>query len=333
MIDWLEFFNAHDIEFRTSGPNVSKGNVAIACPYCGSEDPSQHMSVSLTGAGWYCFRRPNHRGKNPARLISALIGCSWEQAQRLAGNSSYLPQDFASTIRDKLSPLPKQWHHHLTLPQEFKLLNSISPSSHFYLEYLRDQRGFSRDEIRELPNFNIRYCTRGAFKGRIIFPVFFNQTLVSWTGRTIFLNQSIRYKTLSDDPEKAEWDNYPPALGPITDYLLFYDELDGDTICLCEGPMDALKIRLLGQPHGITGTCFFTSQPSAMQIDLLHEILPRFKRRVVLLDRKGTFGTALDIKARLATAGVRVGMLPSNVKDPAELSRSQLLRIIFRPED
>jgi hypothetical protein len=61
---------------------------------------------------------------------------------------------------------------------------------------------------------------------------------MTYTGRTIYPDIELRYKTLSYDPELEEI----PAVGPISDYLLFYDKLmkndwDCDVLIYCEGPI------------------------------------------------------------------------------------------------
>jgi len=97
-----------------------------------------------------------------------------------------------------------------------------------------------------------------------------------------------------------------------------------DTIYLCEGPFDALKVHALGQVHGICATCFFTAAPTNRQIDLLHEILPKFRYRYLLLDR-GTLPSALRIVSILQGLEVKAIQLPEHLKDPGEIVSTQNL--------
>ena len=318
---WPEFLNDHRIEFVTDGPNCPKGDVAIRCPWCGSQDPSQHLAISTSGSGYHCWRNRDHAGRSPIKLIQALIGCSYDQARLYAGQTTNLPSNFLEQVQAQITPstttAPKV---PLTFPKEFRRLDHSSALGRPYRRYLKE-RGYKYPE-RLTDAFNIYYCTQGAFHGRIIFPVYFKGELVSWTGRTVTQDE-LRYKSLTTTPEKAQKDGTPLAIGPIAHYLLWYDELmknqyaDRSTICLCEGPFDALRINYLADHHNIYATCCFTSSPSDPQIDLLHELLPRYKRRVLLLD-EGTLALSLKTQSRLAGLDIEIGMLPG-IKDPGEL--------------
>lgn len=330
--DWISFFDANRIEYVTRGANVSRDNVAIHCPFCGADDHSQHLSVNLSGNGWRCFRRPDHKGKSSARLVAGLLNCSLEVAKRMVGEAIFIPDDFAARVSASLAPVVQAEERTLELPEEFKPINPKLPSARLIMRYLEGStRGFARDEIlRFHKRYGLRYAMRGMFKGRVIFPVRSQGSLVSWTGRSVYPYEQLRYRTLSTDPEsKDALAGYGPALGPISDYLLWFDDLlktDADTIVLVEGPFDALNVRVRGWGEGIDSTCFFTASPSTQQVNLLHELLPRYRRRLLLLDR-GTLATALQINAMLSGLGVEIAQLPRGVKDPGLLTRRQLLTI------
>jgi hypothetical protein len=324
--DWLRFFDEHRVEYKTSGANTSRDNVTIHCPFCGSADPSHHMSVNLSGRGFKCWRAPTHRGRNPARLVSALLNCSFERAIQLTGGTITIPNNFAQTVRDAMgtpavtTKKPKP----LTMPQEFKPFSGL-PSSKPYVRYLREERGFTPRQIdRVFLRWGVRYCTMGAYRGRIIFPVRYQGELVSWTGRTIYPTQELRYKALSTDPERAAKEGYQPATGAISHFLLWYDDLmhaDADTIILTEGPFDALKINVLGRKHGILATCCFTSAPTDKQVALLHRLLPRFRNRFTLFDA-GTIATSMRVGSTLSSLGIEPARLPPQLKDPGDFTVS-----------
>lgn len=326
MFNWQKFLDHHHIHYVTSGPNVSRGNFAVQCPFCGVADPSQHMVIGSSGNWWRCWRNRIHRGNSPAKLVQALLGCSLEQALRLVGSDINIPTDFLAQVQARIAPSPTTTYPKLTLPREFKPL-SDKPSARPYIEYLKD-RGFTTSQIAMMhKQYKILYCTQGPYKGRIIFPIYSQGVLVTWTGRSIYPNQSLRYKTLSSIPEKAAQTGFPPA-PPITNFLLWFDRLiqDSGTIYLCEGPFDALKVNILGRAHGIHATCFFTSSPTRKQIDLLHQLLPHFKNKYLLLDQ-GTLAQAISITSDMAGLKIPIRQLPKGIKDPGELTQEQLLHL------
>ena len=305
MFDLIQFLEQHRIEYKTSGANVGRGNLTIHCPYCGAADESYHLSVSLEGLGFRCWREHQHRG-SITKLVKELTGCSWEHAKQITGQQSInLTNDFASQVQACFQT-PVIENTNLKLPPEFKPLSNL-PSCRPFLNYLK-KRGFS---LHDLDGFNLQYATRGLFAGRIIFPIYFKHKLVAWTGRTIHKSVELRYK----------------AEGPTTQYLLWHDDIlktDAETIYLCEGPIDSLKMNVLGNKYGICSTCFFTSGPSVAQIDLLYELLPKFKYRFLLLDQ----GT-VNIAGPLNSLKVVIKQLPSGIKDPGILNAKQFSNLFL----
>lgn len=330
---WLDFLTSHRVPYSDTGPNTSRDNVVVHCPFCGSADHSQHMSVNVLGKGWRCFRDQSHRGKNPARLVAALLGLPLDRANALVGNATFIPDDFLGRIQGALGP-PQELLAPigLKLPAEFKAFGGRFPSERPYERYCLG-RGFTPSQIERFTDrWGMRYCCRGSFRGRIMFPIRYKKQLVSWTGRTISANEELRYRALSRDGERTKREGYEPALGAISHFLLWYDLLmkaDADTLVLNEGPFDALKINVLGRQEGIVATCFFTSAPTQEQLLLLHEVLPRFKRRIVMLDSAGTLATGIRITNALSSMGVRSYTLPRALKDPGEIvDRDQLMEIM-----
>lgn len=327
--DWLSFLNQRNIAYSTSGAHVGRGNVLIHCPWCGGETEKDHMHVSTEGKGFYCWRRPQHAGRDPARLVAALLGVSFEQALSITGQHKTLPSGFLGAVMANFQQPADVQSIALKLPVEFKRIGAKT-SSNLVVNYLK-KRNFTDKQIASMTDdYSIRFCKEGAFSNRVIFPVYFRHHLVSWTGRAISRNETLRYKSLSHDYDKAHASGYNPAAGPIGNYLLWYDDLmktNAETIVLTEGPFDCLKINYLGKRHGAVATCFFTNRPSKPQIDLLYRLLPRFRNRYLMLDQ-GTLGGMLRLQQDLITMQVRVIRLPNNIKDPGELEPRDLFDIL-----
>lgn len=327
---WEGFLRSRGIHYVTTGPNVSRGAIAIRCPWCGSNDPSEHLVIRLNGKGWWCWREKKHRGSKAARLIMGLIGCSLEQALGISGEDrGYLPEgDFLGSMERLLNPVAgasNRGETPLSLPPEFRPIGKGALHTLFE-RYLEEDRGFPYGSIfRMSEEYGIRHCIRGPYSRRVIFPVHFMGELVGWTGRAIDKSASIRYKTLSYEKEKADKEGYPPASGPINNYLLWYDKLIEESfhnrklkLCICEGPMDALKVNVLGERKGIRATCVFTSSPTREQTEILYELIPRFERAYIFFDQ-GMTHQARRVQSELSA--LRVGLLepPERVGDPGEL--------------
>lgn len=328
--DWRDFLDQYHVPYVTSGHSVARGNVAVRCPWCGPEDPSTHMGISLDGKGWGCWRRSDHRGRQPARLVAALLNCSMERAYQIVGiSSNIIGEDFLAQVNNTLAPPGEpERAGKLAMPDEFRLLAG-RPSARPYNNYLR-KRGFA-DPASLARDFDLRYCTRGPYHGRIIFPIRFQGELMSWSGRSIYPTEPMRYKVLSSKPERAEKEGLGLARGPNSHYLLFYDELvkaKARALYICEGPFDALKIMVLGRPHGVVATCLFTNAPTIEQVDLLYDLAPRFAERYLLLDRD-MFYMAVRVSSELSGLDLKPVMLPPGVKDPGELTDGLFQQLVF----
>jgi hypothetical protein len=311
--DWIDFLSSRHIPFVTSGSSATKGNVAIKCPWC-HDDPSQHLAISTEGRGWRCWRRKEHAGKSDAFLVAKLIKCSMEDARAITGQKGHLVAGFAQRLGEIMGePEKPPQVISVDLPGEFRRFSQVPGKLETpFVKYMR-RRGFS-ELMRLSVVYEIGYCRRGPLAYRIVFPIRFNGEVVNLTARTI-TDSPLRYMTLPKE-----------QAAPISDFLLWYDELrnqwDADTIILCEGPFDALKVNYLGEGEGIVSTCFFTSSPSDRQIDLLHELLPRFKNRYLLQD-EGAYAVAMRTHSALRSLGVENLRLPQGAKDPGDMSPDQ----------
>jgi hypothetical protein len=125
-----------------------------------------------------------------------------------------------------------------------------------------------------------------------------------------------------------------PALAPINHHLLWWDWLrkllrETVELVLVEGPLDALKINLLGEGRRrIAATCWLGSEPTTQQVGLLHVLAPAFSRCWIIADLDMQY-KAYRIADKLRPLKFTVATLPRGVEDPAELrTRAQLMGIL-----
>lgn len=329
--DWRAFLVSYRIEFTERGH--SKGNIGITCPWCGDADHGFKLGIHLGGKGFHCWRDHRHAGIRPQRLVQALLNCSYFEAQRIVGDQSPVvlgDLPFIGQVNLALSESPDKqiYPSELKFPEQIKVLReSLSPGvGGFFLSYLWERgyrdRGWCKD-ICEY--YDLHYAFKGPFNYRLIFPIEMYEGLVCWTGRTINPSTELRYYSLTSHVEK-QIPGYPLAIRSIKDCLWNLKDIvddPGDTLVLCEGPFDAMRVDYYGYEKGIRATCTFGKSISDEQVYLLEDIAPMFKDRILLLDPDAEFDLLPTID-RLRFIGFESLKLPPQFKDPAELSKKDV---------
>ncbi len=331
MFDWTSFLDQRSVEYVTAGKNVSRGSIAIKCIFC-SDDPSEHLNIKLhaEGNGFFrCYRC--HKRGGDAFLLSQLLQCSIEDARQMTAGGQVLPTNISTVLLNMLQPEQRQESEHvLDLPSVFRKFGE-HVSCRPYRLYMA-ARGYKVSPAdRYTTRYGLRYCAVGTFAGRVIFPVYYKDRLISWAGRSIFASAKQRYLALTPDEDRAAEQDLTPAVAPVSHYLLWYNRLmksDAHTLVLTEGPFDALKIEYLARKHGVRATCFFTSAPTQQQIAHLYDLVPRFKRTVLLLDDEA-LSMGMNTMDRLGPLGIEYRQMPRGIKDPGDINDLQtLMRIL-----
>lgn len=327
-MDIIRFLNDHNIPYVTHGPNVGRGEIGIKCPFCGVADPSEHLSWNPNNGYWICRRNPSkHYGRKPHRLIIHLINCSYEQADLIAGGGQELTATIKSSLLKRLSGekkfIPKS--EPLVMPKEFRPLTTKGIGRYF-TDYLIDKRGFRPRDIPALvEEYDLRFCTTGNWRNRLIFPLYFERQLVCWTGRSIASKVAIRYLSLGTDNMQFKALLTPKELVYHYDLLL---EQGGQVLFITEGPIDALKMDFYAKAYGARATCLFGTGITEDQVVLLSQLRQRFEDLVVFGD-KGAFANVRYLMG-FGRLQLKRAELPTGVSDPANLTRQQVRAIIKR---
>lgn len=328
----VDFFDEYDIHYVTKGPNTKKGNVSIQCPFCGEMDTSQHMGVRIYDGVWGCWRDKGHRGRSPVRLIQALLGCSWDEAKRLAGGKGiYMPGDFEKLMAGDWSDYDDEGIvdeafavAELDMPKSFRRISDESRASTPYYVYLKG-RGFKYDQLKDLIKlYNLRYTVQGSYSKRIIFPYYMQGQLITWTGRAI--GRGLRYKTL-------EAEN---SVVPTKGTLYNYDRgAEGARVLLVvEGPLDVLKLDYAAYVYGLDARAVGISSLSIEddQVWLLNDLSYQYEKVVIVLDRGETVGS-YNMNDKLAFIRNVDCYRMTEADDPGDLSLIEardLLRKVIR---
>lgn len=229
IMDLFDFFEEYDVEYWTSGKNVTQGWVNIQCPYC--EDGSNHLGIrkkDLLVNCWICGR---HRVIN---LIKTLSDLTYSEAKTisttLGGSDTNPPAEPASSLFSARVRLPQG--HLKRLPLTHR-------------EYLIE-RGFPPSKIRKLiKKYKLLACyTTGKYRFRIIIPIILNRKIVSFTSRAI---GNIEPPYMHATPEES-------AIPPKNLVYNIDSVTTGSDAILVEGPIDVWKlgdntISILGVQH------------------------------------------------------------------------------------
>jgi hypothetical protein len=306
-MDWIALLEDHHVPYVTSGPNTKKGEVSVKCPWCGPDDPSEHLGIKLEGEAWGCHRNQQHRGKGPKKLVQALLGCSFNQARLVVEQYNQADPDSLADAIFEQKEAPVKAVQRLKLPAE---AYPIPPKGRF-IDYIRS-RGFDSPAL-VANRYGLKCCTVGRWKDRILIPVFNEYSqLIAWTARAIMRPVSApRYLSSSD---------------VIKTTLFDIDSLyGGDVLFVTEGPMDAIKVDYYSSMRNCRATAVFGTSITPAQISLLSKVAKRFKKTVILLDTDA-IESAFNLSDWLPNAVV--GQLPDGVKDPGDLTKDQVVALV-----
>lgn len=314
--NWPEFFERHNVPYVTHGPNTARGNASIRCPWCGVADSSEHMGVHLDTGMYGCWRNARHRGRNPVRLIAALLGCTWAEAEELWGKrpvvaSGSLLATVSNVLSDKSPLYPKK---DLSLPKDFRKLTEWGAGKPF-INYLVDRGFVAPDEFAA--QYDLRYTISGRWKHRVIVPLYGEEgELLTWLGRAIN-DHPIRYDTLAKDDGAVRTPKQviyrPPGI-----------EQGGRLLVVTEGPFDALKVDYYARKYDARSTCVFGVATVQTQIYQLAQMAENFERTVVLYDE----GERIKALVMARQIGARVAELPPSADDPGNMTRDQIKSLV-----
>lgn len=272
------------------------GNHTGVCPSCGKF------------GGFYAQLDPDHekygnfvcykcefRGKNFIWLIATVDDLSYEDASKVYRKREDIVfvrrKETPATLRARIERIrrPEEelsadiWDDadkktHADLPAEFKPVYDAKRGVWRVPEYMTE-RGFKREAMRD---WNIGYCERGKYEGRIIIP------LVCPNG------ESFTARDLTGD-------GFPKYLNPesVDHSLLLFgwnNVVLGADFAIVEGPLDALKMY----QHGIPAVAFGGKSLSNAQLELLF-LHPESTSITVMLDpdaQKEAYGIANKLKIK-----------------------------------
>ncbi len=325
-VNWERFCTLQHIEYLKTTASLARGYINIHCPFCGDTDRSYHLGLHKSGR-WTCYRDPiSHKGSDPRRIIMRLIGCNYEQASSYVLDDVVELSDFDEASSEfMLNDNEPIQHGKLEFPTEFRPLTSSKGRAKMYWNYLIAKRGFRSNDTSKLTRrYDLHYCDKGMWRGRIIIPIQINGKLLSWTGRTVYDTEELRYRSLSHKKDAK-----PQGLVNVRDLLFNYDNVTKKHYHVCvivEGPLDVMKVDYYGHRYGICAVGTFGTGIREAQLDLLDLIRKKCDILVVCGDQNAE-ANVMDILSATRDINVQNLPLPNNVKDPAELTKHEIISL------
>lgn len=322
MFNIEQFLRNQGIEIRYDGPGVKSGNFNINCPLC-ANDTKFFLGVDPRTNFWGCWWSSEHRGRNPAKLVRALLKCSWAEALKITGG----PDDMA-VMPGSLAELEKTVEgignatavsggfmvQPYPLP-EFREIRQRGITAACW-NHLAGKRKFREADIPTLcKRYKLTYAAAGRFRKRIILPLLHRHNAVIGFQARAIGDARLRYITEpSAVADKRVLFGYGAALA------------GGRTLTVVEGPFDFLMCDFYGNKRdravATLGTSFTESQ-----VALLFRLCPKYERVLLMFD-PGALGPAMALQQRLARFNPALGFVPEYADDPGDLEPGDVEDVI-----
>ena len=309
MFNIERFLRINNIEYRTNGKNVSKGEYSICCPFCG--EAKFHFGINPNKGLYHCWIC-GEKGNLP-KLVSKLLRISYIESKEIINPTSELKkvlEERNKIIEESIFIQNKDFK--LPLHTYRFDYNTTNRWQEIALEFLRQKYDLSWDDIEKA---DLHYCVYGRYKNSIIIPFFLNNKMVNFISRSWDKNAKKRY------------DNCPneESLVNIKKMVYNYNNVVGkQKIIVVEGCFDAIKTGL----HRTIALC--GTEITQEQINILVGL--KAKELIILFDNdphlKTTNKKAQDLANYLSPfCKTKVVKLPHG-KDPGDMSRDEIDKLL-----
>ena len=290
MFDVISFLESNNIEFKTTGKNVTSGWVELSCPFPSCNDRSFHLGINLKSGLFHCWVCGEKGGAN--KLVKELLDVNYYEAEKII-ESFDTNKEFEEEIKSSITKLeiPKEFSYELPQLHRLYLLKR-----NFDPEYLQNK-------------YKIMACyQQGRFSYRVMTPIFMNKELVNFTGRDVTDLQKTKYLHMHNEESVIPMKN-----------CLYNIDFVKDKVIIVEGVTDVWRI---GDGAVATLGVEYTTQ----QLNLLLE--KELSEAYVLYDNdKVGKEKANKLANALSSFVPHVEILSIDAKDPAELSDNDVLEL------
>ena len=267
-----------------SSKHFREGWINVDCPFCAG-NPGQHLGYHIEECYWNCWRCGWH---SEVEVVQTLLQITWQEALKIAKTYGSRPHY-------------KESSYISNAPASLALPFTAGPLQKRHKRYLRE-RNFSPRDLKETWGL-LGTGIFGAYKFRIIAPIYHKGHLVSYQGRDITDRAKLKYKACKAENE----------LIPHKHLLYGLNHAQGHSIVVVEGITDVWRL-------GPGAVATFGIEWSTEQALLLKD----YARVFIMYD----FGEAQAIRQAkslgytLSGLGVQVELItsPGHKGDPATLS-------------
>lgn len=217
--DLESYLQDRDIEYATTGKNVSDGWTEVRCPFC--DDNSMHLGISSERLinCWRCGTKGS-----VIKYIMVMENCSFHKAEQIV--KQFL-DDTLEHLRVDITERSVRTGKGSVLPKD------VEPLSLQHYKYL-ESRGYNPLEIEKKYKLKALGKAHGddkKYQFRIIIPMIVNGIIVNFTARDFTGKQHPKYINLSNDK----------AIIPIKDCVYNIDTVR-DIALIVEGATDVWRM-------------------------------------------------------------------------------------------
>ena len=242
------FLQDYNIDFYTEGHKQCRpGWLQLECPFCVG-NPGPHLGYCIDANYWCCWRCGYH---SHLSVIKELAGVSFAKAKAI----------YASYEKKHYSPVPHK--------NNLKAATLIMPGekmSNTHRQYLKSRK-FNPDQLEKEWGL-LGTGPTGPYKHRIIIPIRYKGSTVSFQGRDITGQNGSKYKACAENNEVIHHKHIvygaDNALGR------------GKTAVVVEGVADVWRL-------GAGAVCTFGIKYTTKQINLLARL---FNNVIILFDNE-----------------------------------------------
>lgn len=215
MLQLRKVFDKYRVVWRDRGPNTSRGNITISCPWCNktaSPDRGEHLGIYEETGQYYCLRNPRHKGHSVLWVFRALH----------IPDSEYKGDKFAGVVKTE------------AIDKDYSAFQYFLPAeeSREALDYL-SSRLFS-DPVGVCQKFKLKVAENGKWAGRLVIPL-----TIGWTGRA--MRDHIEPRYLAHTNENG--------------FFFYSSNNKNTSVIILEGAIDGMRVGTVSSQFDTIGKC------------------------------------------------------------------------------